>query len=129
MAENNTKNNIDFTILEDDESSDNNSNNFDINDIMKELENREILNHDFLIPQMVNYNENYTVKDLMLVCEYYGIAKDIKSQKYKKEMIINILVCFEANPDNSDIVFRRQNMWFYINELKNDKFMKKYILW
>jgi hypothetical protein len=129
MTENNTKNNIDFTILEDDDSSDNNANNFDINDIMKELENREILNHDFLIPQMVNYNENYTVKDLMLVCEYYGIAKDIKSQKYKKEMIINILVCFEANPDNSDIVFRRQNMWFYINELKNDKFMKKYILW
>lgn len=129
MAENNTKNNIDFIIVEDDENLNDNINNSYIDDIMKELENREILNHDLLIPQMINYNENYTVKDLMLVCEYYGIAKDIKSQKYKKEMIINILVCFEANPDNSDIVFRRQNMWFYINELKNDKFMKKYILW
>jgi len=127
MTENNTKNNIDFIIEEEDL---NDNMNFDISELIKELENKDtILNHDLLMPQMINYNENFTVKDLMLICEYYGIAKDIKMNKYKKEMIINILVCFEANPDNSDIVFKRQNMWFYINELKNDKFMKKYILW
>ena len=43
--------------------------------------------------------------------------------------IIEILVSFESDLNNSDIVFKRQNMWFFINELKNDKFMKKYLLW
>jgi hypothetical protein len=43
--------------------------------------------------------------------------------------MIDILVNFERNPINTDIVFKRQNMWFYINELKNDKFMKKFVLW
>ena len=30
---------------------------------------------------------------------------------------------------NSDIVLRRQGMWYYISQLKSDKFMKKYVLW
>ena len=46
-----------------------------------------------------------------------------------KEQIIEYLVTFESDSANTDIVFRRQNMWFYINELKNDKFMKKFVLW
>jgi hypothetical protein len=39
------------------------------------------------------------------------------------------LVDFESNPLNNTIVLRRQEMWRYINILKNDKFMKKYVLW
>ena len=105
-----------------------NENNFDINELMAEIENIE-LNNDLSIPQMINYNENYTVKELLLICEYYGFAKDLKQNKYNKEQIIDCLVTFESEPNNSDIVFKRQNMWFYINELKNDKFMKKFVLW
>jgi hypothetical protein len=105
-----------------------NENNFDINELMAEIENIE-LNNDLSIPQMINYNENYTVKELLLICEYYGFAKDLKQNKYNKEQIIDCLVTFESDPNNSDIVFKRQNMWFYINELKNDKFMKKFVLW
>ena len=77
----------------------------------------------------MNYNENYNIKELLLICDYYGFAKKLKYYKYKKEEIIKILVTFELNPQNNDIVNKRQNMWFYINELKNDKFMKKYVLW
>jgi len=86
-------------------------------------------NDDLFIPQIINYKENFTVKELFLICEYYGVAKEIKTNKYNKEEIIQFLVIYESNPDNSDIVFKRQNMWFYMNEIKNDKFMKKYILW
>ncbi len=75
------------------------------------------------------YKINYTVKDLLLICDYYGISKEMKTNKYNKDVIINILVYFENNPINKNIVLRRRQMWHYINNLKADKFMKKYILW
>jgi len=84
---------------------------------------------DLVIPQIINYNENYTVKELLLICEYYGISKELKSNKCNKEVIIQFLVDFESDYMNAQIVLKRQSMWFYINELKNDKFMKKYVLW
>lgn len=84
---------------------------------------------DLLVPHMVNYRENYTVKELLIICEYYGFAKDVKSNKFTKDEIIHFLVNFETDPLNIDVVVKRQNLWFYINELKNDSFMKKYVLW
>ena len=101
---------------------------FNINELMAEIVNSEIP-HEMSLPHMINYNENYTVKELLIICEYYGFAKDLKNNKYNKEQIIDFLVTFESDPTNSDIVFKRQNMWFYINELKNDKFMKKFVIW
>ena len=104
------------------------NNDLNIDKLMAEIENTD-LNDDLAIPQMINYHENYTVKELLIICEYYGFAKDLKNNKYNKEQIIDFLVIFESDISNSDIVFKRQNMWFYINELKNDKFMKKFVLW
>jgi hypothetical protein len=121
---------------------------FSIDDNEDNLENdnlsgllNEINNHDF-VNQMNNFSDeeifevmcyeykiNYTVKELLLICDYYGIAKEMKSNKYNKEEIINVLVQFENNPINNDIFLRRQSMWYYIDKLKNDKFMKKYVLW
>jgi hypothetical protein len=103
-------------------------NELNIEEFMAELENTKLQNK-LVIPQMINYHENYTVKELLIICEYYGFAKDLKNNKYNKEQIIDFLVIFELDINNYDIVFKRQNMWFYINELKNDKFMKKFVLW
>ena len=104
------------------------SNEFNIDELINELDEKEL--HDELtIPHLINYHENYTVKELLLICEYYGFAKDMKANKFNKEQIIDYLISFESDISNTDIVFRRQNMWFYITELKNDKFMKKYVLW
>jgi hypothetical protein len=99
-----------------------------IEEFMSELENNEF-NDDLAVPKMINYHENYTVKELLLICDYYGFAKELKTNKCNKDQIIEILVSFESDLNNSDIVFKRQNMWFFINELKNDKFMKKFLLW
>jgi hypothetical protein len=107
----------------------------DINNLFNNLNNLDTFNDtnnlycDQIIPNIVYYNLNFTVKELMLICEYYNIAKDAKINKYNKEELCNFLVEFELNPQNNNIVLKRKNMWFYINELKNDKFMKKYILW
>ena len=111
------------------EVQENNSENvFNIDELMNKLDETES-NDDLAIPHMINYHENFTVKELLLICEYYGFGKDLKANKFNKEQIIDYLVTFECDIANTDIVFRRQNMWFYINELKNDKFMKKFILW
>jgi hypothetical protein len=101
---------------------------FNIEELMEQIEKTD-LEEELSFPHMINYHENFTIKELLIICEYYGFAKDLKNNKFNKEQIIEYLVSFETDPTNMDIVFRRQNMWFYINELKNDKFMKKFILW
>jgi hypothetical protein len=98
-----------------------------IQEFMAQMENE--LDDDLAVPKMINYHENYTVKELLLICDYYGFAKELKNNKCNKDQIIEILVSFESDLNNSDIVFKRQNMWFYMSELKNDKFMKKFLLW
>jgi hypothetical protein len=99
-----------------------------IEEFMTEMENTEF-NEDLTFPQMINYRENFTVKELLIICDYYGFAKELKNNKCNKEQIIEFLVSFESEHINDDIVIKRQNMWFYMSELKNDKFMKKFLLW
>jgi hypothetical protein len=105
-------------------------NQLNIDDLLDKLNEDEYsYKDDLAVPHKINYHENYTVKELLIICEYYGFAKDLKANKLNKEQIIEFLVNYEINPINLDIVLKRQNMWFYINELKNDKFMKKFVLW
>lgn len=99
-----------------------------INEIMNDV-NSMSFNADLSFPYMINYSENSTVKELLLICDYYGFAKELKANKCNKGQIIQILVDFEMNPLNSQVVYKRQTMWFYAAELKNDKFMKKFVLW
>ena len=122
-------NNIHFLLHEDNESkiNDNNDSIFDIHSFLNEIENDES-QQDLMISNIIHYHENFTIKELLVICDYYGIAKELKSNKCKKETIIQVLTNFEYNSQNYDIVSKRKNLWFYINELKSDKFMKKYIL-
>ena len=132
---NSNSQNITFFLDEPDEITNELDTDFYINNVLQEIESNEIydnelnLHDDLKLPQLINYQENFTIKELLLICEYYGFAKELKTKKYNKEEIIHFLVEYELDPLNSDIVYRRQNMWFYMNELKNDKFMKKYLLW
>jgi hypothetical protein len=52
----------------------------------------------------------------------------MKSAKANKDEIINNIVLFENNSENYSIVIKRKLMWHYIEELKSDKFMKKFVL-
>jgi hypothetical protein len=131
--------NINF-FLNDDSNNDSNNeannnelnNNITLTDILNEINADEgpyLQNTDDLFHEVVNYNINYTVKQLLQICDYYNILKEVKLTKCNKEEIINTIVLFENNPYNYNIVCRRKQLWFYINELKNDKFMKKFVLW
>lgn len=75
------------------------------------------------------YKKEYTLKDLLKICNYYGLDKDIKTSKCKKQDIISTLVYFESLPENANIVQKRKRMWIYITELLNDKKMKKFVIW
>ena len=112
-----------------DESFLNEETNLDyVNDFLNECETENEL-EDLRTPLTLDYAENYTVKELLLICEYYGFAKEIKANKLGKDLLIQCLVDYEMDSLNAVIVEKRRNMWFFINELKNDKFMKKYVLW
>jgi hypothetical protein len=74
------------------------------------------------------YEEEYTVKDLLKICAYYGIDKNIRTSKCKKPDIISTIVYFESQPENFELVQKRNRMWAYITELMNDPKMKKYII-
>jgi hypothetical protein len=75
------------------------------------------------------YNQEYTIKDLLKICEFYGIDKYIKMSKCKKRDIIETIVYFENLPENEEIVQKRNIMWAYITELMNEPKMKKYVIW
>jgi hypothetical protein len=109
---------------------------FNLKQLMDEFENISLhvdsnpgYESDQLYTDMLNYDTNFTVKQLLLICEYYGLLKDVKTNKMKKQDIIEQILLFENNNDNYDTVIRRKELWYYINELKEDKMMKKFIIW
>jgi len=118
-------NNISFFLDEDVNTNlEENESSFDMTTFLQQIEN-----DDLMIPNIIHYTENFTIKELLLICDYYGIAKELKTNKCKKDIIVEVLANFESKFENIDIVSKRKTLWFYINELKNDKFMKKYLLW
>ena len=84
---------------------------------------------DDIFLDMKDYEMNYNVKQLMLICEYYDILKDVRTNKLKKQDIIEQILLFEKNMENIEITMKRKELWYYINELKNDKMMKKFVIW
>lgn len=101
-------------------------------DVNKESEKKENQsysnwNDDFTIEYMnkqIEYEENYTVKDLHHIANYYEISK----RKKKKMELIEDIVAFELDYENASIVEQRKRMWFYFNEIKNDSYLRKFIM-
>lgn len=115
-----------FFSLEEKNTGDNNN---DIFGLIEELDNQPYTNRVICDNDEYSYFEEYTVKDLLKICTYYGIDKHIKSAKCKKQDIVFTLVYFESLPENAEIVRQRQESWNCISILLNDPKMKKYILW
>jgi hypothetical protein len=123
--ENNNDENITF-FLNDDENDDF----LDLNALESELNGLDLstIQDDDIFIEMKNYELNFNVKQLMLICEYYEM-KDIRANKLKKQDIIEQIILFETNPENIEVVTKRKELWYYIDELKNDKMMKKFVIW
>jgi len=105
--------------------------NIDIDKLQNELNDVDIssIQDDDIFLIMKDYELNYNMKQLLLICEYYGISKDIRVNKLKKQDVIEQIILFEKNVENFEITTKRKELWYYINELKNDKMMKKFVIW
>jgi hypothetical protein len=75
------------------------------------------------------YYDAHTIKELMKICEYYDLAKNVKNARCKKQDIVTTIVFFEAQPENKEIVNKRNKMWAYMKELTMDQKMKPYLIW
>ena len=117
--------NISFFYI-DNNIDDISNNDKDINEIMNELKNMQ---YEYEINDSQTNFEKYNINELLKICDYYGFLKTVKLAKYKKVDIIQAIEIFEKDPENCLIVQKRQELWYYMNELCNDKFMKKYVIW
>lgn len=108
-----------------------------VDDFMKEFENisepetssfntktANNVSTDYHFSRVKEYELNYNMKQLICIYDYYNIGN---SNKLKKIELAQLIVAFENEEENSDIVERRQTLWFYMNELKNDPYTKKFI--
>ena len=128
------KENINYTIEEEPEACASCS--ISVEEIMREFEsihepepsyNTKITNNvtsDYHFTRVKDYELNYNMKQLICIYDYYHIGN---SNKLKKTELAQLIVAFENEEENSDIVERRQTLWFYMNELKNDPYTKKFI--
>ena len=79
---------------------------------------------DIFFALEIEYNTNYTVKSLGRIFDYYDISK----RKLRKDEMVQMLIMFEEDPENIEIVEKRKRMWSYVKELKEDEYFTKYIL-
>jgi len=112
-----------------------NSTDVDLSEIMNELDKNTTTTEevsytsddmvmDNYVALEVYYQENFTLKDLHKICDYYEISR----RKLRKDEIVQEIVLYECDPNNSEMVQKRKLLWFYVSELKNDKYFKKFVI-
>ena len=79
---------------------------------------------DIDIEQLMLFYNEYNVKSLTQLLQYYGIYKP----KMIKNEMIQLLVLFETQKENVSVVTKRIRLWRNIEELKSDHFFGKYIM-
>jgi len=139
----NQENNISF-LLEDNESETNDQDNnlliaemlreFSLDEDAEDLKEKEdseyfIKKDIYFGNEELYYDQEYTVKELMKICQYYDISKNIKASKCKKQDIISTIVYFESRDENYDLVQQRHKMWSHMSELMVDPKMRCYLIW
>lgn len=135
----NSKNVLCKSYGEDDENTQEYNINVDISNFLLEFEkmaqtkqkknSNYVMNEAELYVEISNYDMNYTSKQLALICEYYGLNKDVKLNKLKKHDLIEKIMIFENKANNIVEVYKRKQLWSYLEELKADKFFKKFVIW
>ena len=116
--------NISFSLVEPDRKS---SPRVTYDELLREvdlLEMTSIPNMDDYMANEINYSTNYTRKELDRIADYYEISK----RKKRKDDIVQDIVIFEQDPENIELVFRRKKLWSYISEIKDDKYLRKFLI-
>tara|TARA_B100001769_G_C21856035_1_gene463835 strand:- start:214 stop:612 length:399 start_codon:yes stop_codon:yes gene_type:complete len=72
----------------------------------------------------LDYSTNYTVKMLRHILDYYKIEK----KKLRKTDMVDRIIEFENDYNNIEIVEKRKYLWQMMEELKNDEYMSKFVI-
>tara|TARA_E500000178_G_scaffold320878_1_gene344329 strand:+ start:966 stop:1340 length:375 start_codon:yes stop_codon:yes gene_type:complete len=103
-------------------------------DFDKLYDEYKIVDQDAIVDEYfahtINYSSNYNINDLKKIIEFYNSYNNnaIKLIKKKKSDIIDAIVTYELDVNNGPIVNKRKKLWFYIKEIKADKYLSKYII-
>jgi len=123
--------NIIFSLKEKKNSKIKKSYDFLINKISEEVNeklgkeiNNNLLISDNYYAEELNYTENFIKKDLSRIADYYSISK----RKKKKYQLVQDILLFEKDLKNINLVTRRKTLWGYLRELKEDKYLKQFII-
>ena len=105
----NLENLINNTYLQDNEDNKDNEDNED--------------NEDNTMAMHIEYELNYTIKQLKAISDYYNLT----IRKLKKNEIIDNIILFEVEDENQTVVYSRKRLWYFVEELKNDRFFDNII--
>ena len=85
---------------------------------------------DEYMANKLDYSLNYNVIDLKKIIEFYNsqYKNTVKPHKKRKDDMIDAILQYELDINNVFIVNKRKKLWFYIKEIKNDKYLSKYII-
>ena len=72
----------------------------------------------------LDYLTNYTVKMLSHILDYYKLSR----RKLNKTEMVQIIVLFEDDPTNEVIMATRRQLWKYIERLREDEYLSKFII-
>ena len=70
-----------------------------------------------------DYEMNYTLKQLKHIAGYYGLKCNAR-----KGDLVQDIVLFEMDASNEDAVMRRKRLFHYMDLLKNDEYLKSYVI-
>lgn len=80
-------------------------------------------NEDNTMAMHIEYELNYTIKQLKAISDYYNLT----IRKLKKNEIIDNIILFEVEDENQTVVYSRKRLWYFVEELKNDRFFDNII--
>lgn len=95
----------------------------DLIDLMESMDTikQQIMEADF--EQMEEfYMTNYTLASLYQIADYYKLRRRVL-----KPAMVQDIVVYETNIDNFDIVYKRRKLWAYMEELKADEYLGRFI--
>ncbi len=109
-----------------------NTDDFSYDDLLQDVNSHEkIINKDDMdefsndyTVLSIHYKENFVKKELERIAGYYEISK----RKKRKDDLVNDIVLFEINIENTYIVERRKELWMYMEEIKSDSYLNKFLV-
>lgn len=80
------------------------------------------------------FYDNLDLKEIIRIAGFYNIVtkKYIDSMKHNihtiKDELITKIIMFETNKENIEKIYNRKKMWYYLNNLRNNQYMKQFVM-